>query len=71
MHPVYPLPGQIGKCGAVLIGGRNRRLEAPHLAARGRLFGDGIAANDPPHDRIEAQPIRIVHVVLAAKATKH
>ena len=49
----------------------NLRLEAPHLTARGRLFGDGMAADDPPHDRVEAEPVGIVHVVVAAKASRN
>ena len=55
----------------VFLGGQNLRLEAPHLTARGRLFGDGMAADDPPHDRVEAEPVGIVHVVVAAKASEN
>ena len=52
MHSVYPLPGKIGKRGEIFLGGQNR-LEAPHLTARGRLFRDSMAADDPSHDRVD------------------
>ena len=71
MHPVYPLPGKIGKRGEIFLGGQNLRLEAPHLTARGRLFRDGMAADDPSHDRVEAEPVGIVHVVVPAKAPEN
>ena len=32
---------------------------------------DGLAADDPPHDRVETEPVGIVHVVLPAKAPKN
>jgi hypothetical protein len=34
------------------------------------LSFDGLAADDPPHDRVEAEPVGIVHVVVAAKASE-
>ena len=30
-----------------------------------------MAADDPPHDRVEAEPVGIVHVVVAAKASEN
>ena len=71
MNAVDPSAGKITKRGEVFLGGQNLRLEAPHLTARGRLFGDGMAADDPPHDRVEAEPVGIVHVVVAAKASEN
>ena len=71
MHPVYPLPGKIGKRGEIFLSGQNFRLEAPHLTARGRLFRDSMAADDPSHDRVEAEPVGIVHVVVPAKAPEN
>ena len=50
---------------------RNLRLEAPHLTGRGSLSFDGLAADDPPHDRVEAEPIGVVHVVVPAKASEN
>ncbi len=71
MNAVDPLAGKIGKRGEVFLGGQNLRLEAPHLTGRGRLFGDGMTADDPPHDWVEAEPVGIVHVVVPAKAPEN
>ncbi len=71
MNAVDPLAGKIAKRGEVALGGQNLRLEAPHLTGRGRLFGDGMAADDPPHDRVEAEPVGIVDVVVPAKASEN
>ncbi len=71
MNAVDPSAGKITKRGEVFLGGQNLRLEAPHLTARGRLFGDGMAPDDPPHDRVEAEPVGVVHVVVAAKASEN
>ncbi len=71
MNAVDPLAGKIGKRGEVFLGGQNLRLEAPHLTGRGSLFGDGMAADDPLHDRVEAEPVGIVHVVVPAKAPEN
>ncbi len=30
-----------------------------------------MCADNPPHDRVEAEPVGIVHVVVAAKATEN
>ncbi len=30
-----------------------------------------MAADDPPHDRVEAEPVSIVHVVVPAKASEN
>ena len=35
------------------------------------LFRNGMAADDPPHDRVEAEPVGIVHVVVPAKASEN
>jgi len=71
MHPVDPLPGKIDKCGEVFPAGQNLRLEAPHLTGRGSLFRDSMAADDPPHDRVKAEPVGIVHVVVPAEASEN
>ncbi len=71
MNEVDPLAGKITKRGEVFLGGQNLRLEASHLTGRGRLFGDGMAADDPPHDRVEAEPVGIVHVIVPAKASEN
>ncbi len=71
MNLVDPTAGKIGKRGEVFLGGQNFRLEAPHLTGRGCLFRDSMAADDPPHDRVEAKPVGIVHVVVPAKASEN
>ncbi len=71
MNLVDPWAGKIGQGFNVRVGGQNLRLEASHLTGRGSLFHDSMAANDPPHDRIEAEPRGIVHVVVAAKAPEN
>ncbi len=42
-----------------------------YLTGRGSLFGDSMAADDPPHDRVEAEPVGVVHVVVATKTAKN
>ncbi len=71
MNLVDPSAGKIDKRGEIFLAGQNLHLEAPHLTARGRLFRDSTAADDPPHDRVEAEPVGIVHVVVPAKASEN
>jgi hypothetical protein len=71
MHTVDPLPGKIGKRGEVFLGAQNLRLEAPHLTGRGSMFRDSMTADDPPHDRVEAESVGIVHIVVPTKASEN
>ena len=71
MNLVDPHTIHIGQGFNVRVGGQNLSLETPHLAGRGSLFRDGMAADDPPHDRVEAEPVGIVHVVIPAKAPEN
>ena len=71
MNPVDPHPIQVGQDFNVRVGGQKLRLKAPHLAGRGCLFCDSMAANVPPHNRVEAEPVGIVHVVVTAKAPEN
>ena len=71
MNLVDPLPGKIGECGEVSLGGQKLRLKTPHLAGGCCLSFDGLAADNPPHRRVEAEPVGIVHVVVAAKASEN
>ena len=71
MNPVDPMPGKIGQGFNVRVGGQKLRLETSHLAGRSGLSLDSMAADDPPHDRVEAEPVGIVHVVVAAKASEN
>ena len=71
MNLVDPLSRKIGECGEVFRGGQKLRLKTPHLAGGCCLSFDGLAADKPPHRRVEAEPVGIVHVVVAAKASKN
>ena len=71
MNLVDPLPGQIGQGFDLRVGGQNLRLEAPHLTGRGSPFHDSMAADDPPHDRVKAEPVGIVDVVVPAEASEN
>ena len=71
MHTVELLARKIDKRAEVFLGGRNLRLAAPHLTGRGSLFRDSMATDDPPHDRVKAEPVSIVHIVVPAKASEN
>ena len=71
MNLVDPLPRKIGECGEVFRGGQKLRLKTPHLAGGCCLSFDGLAADNPPHRGVEAEPVGIVHVVVAAKASEN
>ena len=71
INPVDPRPVHVGQDFNVRVGGQKLRLKAPHLAGRGCLFRDSLAADDPSHDRVEAEPVGIVHVVVTAKAPEN
>ena len=71
MRTVDPSAGKIGKRGEVFLSGQNLRLEAPHLAGRGRPPLDGMTANNPTHGGITAETVGIVHVVVATKTAKN
>ena len=63
-------PDKTGKGGEVFVGGKELRLEAPHLTGRCGSLGYGAAADDPAHRRITTQAIGVVHVLVAAKAAE-
>jgi len=71
MNLVDPHPVHVGQGFNVPVGGQKLRLEAPHLAGRGCLFRDSLADDDPSHDRVEAEPVSIVHVAVPAKASEN
>ena len=52
VHLVDPLAGKIGERGKVLVRREPLRLEAAHLARRGRAALSRLAADDPAHRRI-------------------
>ena len=71
MHLVDPLAGQIGESGDVLRPAQPLRLETAHLAGRGGRPGDRSVADHPAHRRITAQPLRVVHVLVAGEPSEH
>jgi hypothetical protein len=71
MNPVDPSTGEIGEHGEVLIIRKPLRLEAAHLARRGRITHDSLAPDDPAHRRIAAEPVGIVDILIPGEATEH
>ena len=69
MNPVDPHPVHVGQGFNVRIHGQKLRLETSHLTGGCGLSCDGLAADNPPHGRIEAEPVGIVHVVVSAEAS--
>ena len=61
---------EISQCGEVLVGGKEHRLEASHLAGRCRSFRNGTTADNPAHRRITSQAVGVVHVFVATEAAK-
>ena len=71
MNLVDPHPVHVGQGFNVRVGGQKLCLKTSHLAGGSGLSFDGLAADDPPHDRVEAEPVGIVHVVVPAKASEN
>jgi len=71
MNVVDPLPGETDACGKVLVGRQSLGLEPPHLAGRGRVALDGLAADNPAHRGITSQPVGVVDVFISGKPTEH
>ena len=70
MNTVDPNARKLRQCGKVLVAGQKFGLKASHLAGGSCLPFDGLAADDPPHCRITSQTVGVVHVFIAAKASK-
>jgi len=71
VHLVNPLAGQIGESGKVLGPAQPLRLEAAHLAGRGSPTHWRPTADHPTHGRIAAQPIGVVHVLVAGQPAEY
>ena len=71
VHLVDPLAGQIGERGKVLGPAEPLRLEAAHLAGRGGRPADRPVADHPAHRRVAAQPLGVVHVLIAGQPPEH
>ena len=71
VHLADPLAGQIGECGKVLLPAQPLRLETAYLAGRGGKAGDRPVAHHPAHRRVAAQPLGVVHVLVAGQPPEH
>ena len=71
VYLVDPPARQIRESGEVLGPGQPLRLEAAHLAGRGGRPGDRPVADHPAHRRIAAQPVGVVHVLVAGQPPEH
>ena len=71
VHLVDPLAGQIGESGEVLGPAQPLRLKPAHLAGRGGRSGDRPVADHPAHRRIVAQPVGVVHILVAGEPSEH
>src|SRR5215475_9128330 len=71
VYKVDPLARQVGKSSEVLGRREPLRLEAPHLTRRSRAPLRRFAADNPPHRRIVAQALDVVHILVSGKATKY
>ena len=71
MHLVNPLAGQIGERAKVFQPAQPLRLEAAHLAGRGGRAGDCPVADHPAHRRVAAQPLGVIHVLVAGQPPEH
>jgi hypothetical protein len=70
VHLVDPLAGQIGQSGEVLGPGQPLGLEAAHLAGGGSHPFDRPIADHPAYCRVAAQPVGVVHVLVAGKPSE-
>ncbi len=65
VHPINPLPRQIGRCGEVLVTGKELCLQSPHPAVARGLPGYGAPADNPSHRGIASRAGGIVYVLMA------
>ena len=71
VHPVDPLAGQVGERGKVLRSAQPLRLEPTHLARRGGRPNNRPTADHPAHRRVAAQPLGVVHVLVARQPPEY
>ena len=71
VHCVDPLAGQIGESGEVRRTGQPLGLEAPYLAGRGSPTHWRLATDHPTHCRVTAQPVGVVHVLIAGQPPEY
>ena len=71
MHRVDPQARQIGERGEVLRSSQPLGLKAAHLAGRGSLTHWRPSADHPTHRRVAAQPLGVVHVLVAGQPPEY
>jgi hypothetical protein len=71
VNALDPLPGQIGERGKVLVARQPLGLEPAHLAGRGRIARDSLAADDPANRRITPQTVGVVDILVAGQPAEH
>ena len=71
VHLVDPPAGQIGESGKVLGPAQPLRLEPAHLAGRSGRPGDRPVADHPAHCRVAAQPVGVVHILVAGQPSEY
>jgi hypothetical protein len=71
VHLIDPLAGQIGENGKVFGPAEPLRLKAAHLAGRGGRSSDRSVTDHPAHCGIAAQPVSIVHILVAGQSSEH
>ena len=71
VHFIDPLARQIGENGKVFGPAEPIRLKPAHLAGRGGRSSDRSVTDHPAHCGIAAQPVSIVHILVAGKSSEH
>jgi hypothetical protein len=68
---IDPTAGETSKSRTVLFRRKPLRLEAAHLARRGRATRSRFAADDPAHRWIKPQAFGVVYVLVSSEAPEH
>ena len=70
MNAIDPSAGKISKSGKVLFGCEPARLEAAHLARRGRATMRRLTADNPARRQIMTQTLGVVHIFVSSKTAE-
>src|ERR1700724_179730 len=71
MDGIDPLAGKLGERRKVLCRREPTRLEAAHLARRGRCPQSHLAANNPTHRGTMTQAFCVIHILVSGKSPEH
>src|SRR5439155_9675820 len=71
MDGIDPTAGEISKSRKVLFRSKPLRLEAAHLARRGRAIRSRFTADDRAHRGIMPQALGVVHVLVSRETAKY